>query len=63
MTVEQLIEKLKTLNPSDDVLIEIDHDEIVSLKEDRIEEELMTPDYRLASQEDMDARKVVILRA
>ena len=63
MTVQELIEKLQSLNPNDDVLIEIDHDEIVSLKEDRIEEELMTPDHRLAYQEDMDARKVVILRA
>ena len=63
MTVQELIEKLQTLNPNDDVLIEVDHDEIVSLKEDRIEEELMTPDHRLATQEDMDARKVVLLRA
>ena len=63
MTVQELIEKLQSLNPNDDVLIEIDHDEIVSLKEDRIEEELMTPDHRLTYQEDMDARKVVILRA
>lgn len=62
MTVQELIEKLQTLNPSVDVLIEVDHDEIISLKEDRIEEELMTPDHRLASQEDMDARKVVVLR-
>ena len=63
MTVEQLIKKLQTLNPSDEVLIEVDHDEIVSLKEDRIEEDLVTPDHRLATQEDMDARKVVVLRA
>ena len=62
MTVEQLIEKLKTLNPKDDVLIEVDHDEIVTLKEERIVEDLMTPDHRLATQEDMDARKVVLLR-
>jgi hypothetical protein len=63
MTVEQLIEKLRTLNPTDEVLIEVDHDEIVTLKEDRIEEDLVTPDHRLATQEDMDARKVVLLRA
>ena len=62
MTVEQLINKLQTLNPKDDVLIEVDHDEIISLKEDRIEEELMTPDHRIATQEDMDARKVVLIR-
>ena len=63
MKVQELIEKLQSLNPNDDVLIEVDHDEIISLKEDRIEEELMTPDHRLATQEDMDARKVVLLRA
>ena len=63
MTVEQLIEKLRTLNPTDEVLIEVDHDEIVSLEEERVVEDLVTPDHRLATQEDMDARKVVILRA
>ena len=63
MTVEQLIEKLKTLNPTDEVLIEVDHDEIVSLTKERVVEDLVTPDHRLATQEDMDARKVVILRA
>ena len=63
MNVEQLIKKLQSLNPKDDVLIEVDHDEIVSLKEDRVVEDLVTPDHRLATQEDMDARKVVVLRA
>ena len=63
MTVEQLIEKLRTLNPTDEVLIEVDHDEIVSFEEERVVEDLVTPDHRLATQEDMDARKVVILRA
>jgi hypothetical protein len=63
MTVEQLIEKLKTLHPQDQVLIEVDHDEIVTLKEERVVEDLVTPDHRLATQEDLDARKVVILRA
>ena len=62
MTVQQLIEKLQTLNPEDDVLIEVDHDDIVPLEEDRVIEDLMTPDHRLATQEDMDARKVVLLR-
>ena len=62
MTVEQLINKLQTLNPSDEVLIEVDHDEIVVLKEDRIEEDLVTEDNRLAMGEDLDGRQVVILR-
>lgn len=63
MTVQQLIEKLQTLNPEDDVLIEIDHDDIVPLEENRVIEDLITPDHGLATQEDMDARKVVLLRA
>ena len=62
MNVEQLINKLQSLIPTDEVLIEVDHDEIVSLKEERVVEDLVTPDHRLATQEDMDARKVVILR-
>ena len=62
MNVEQLIKKLQSLNPEDEVLIEVDHDEIISLKEERVVEDLVTPDHRLASQEDMDARKVVLIR-
>ena len=62
MNVEQLIKKLQSLNPEDEVLIEVDHDEIVTLKEERVVEDLVTPDHRLATQEDMDARKVVIIR-
>ena len=62
MTVEQLIKKLQSLNPKDEVLIEVDHDEIVTLKEERVVEDLVTPDHRLATQEDIDARKVVVLR-
>ena len=63
MTVQELIEKLQGLNPNDNVLIEVDHDEIVTLKEDRIVEDLVTPDHRLATGEDLNARKVVLLRA
>ena len=63
MTVQQLINKLQSLNPNDEVLIEVDHDEIVSLKGERVVEDLVTPDHRLATQEDIDARKVVVLRA
>ena len=63
MNVEQLIEKLQSLNPKDEVLIEVDHEEIIALKEERVVEDLVTPDHRLASREDLDARKVVLLRA
>ena len=72
MTVQQLIEKLKTLNPNDEVIIEVDHDEIVPLKAERVVEDLITPDYRLSAasrqwfrpgQEEVDVRKVVVIRA
>ena len=71
MTVQQLIEKLQTLNPDSEVLIEVDHDEIVPLKAERVVEDLITPDYRLSAassqwfrpgQEEVDARKVVVIR-
>lgn len=64
MTVKQLIEKLQTLNPKDEVVIEIDHNEIISLKEERVEEGKITTDYYRALPDfDEGARKVVILRA
>ena len=62
MNVEQLIEKLKTFNPNDEVVIEVNHDDIVPLKEDRIVEDVITQDYRLATQEDLETRKVITLR-
>ena len=63
MTVQQLIEKLQSLDPHDEVVIEVNHDLIVLLKEDRIVEDVITQDYRLATQEDVETRKVVVLRA
>jgi len=62
MTVQQLIEKLQSLDPHNEVVIEVNHDDIVLLKEDRIVEDAITQDYRLATQEDVDARKVITLR-
>ena len=62
MTVQELIEKLQSLHAKDEVFIEVDHDEIVSLEVERVIEDLVTPDDRLATQDDMDARKVVLIR-
>ena len=63
MTVQELIEKLRTLKPDDEVVIEINHDKIVSLKEERVEEGKITTDYYRALPDfDEGARKVVILR-
>ena len=65
MTVKQLIEKLKTLNLSDEVLIEINHDELVSLREDNeIRIELVTEHNRIAfEEEEGNVRRVVVIRA
>ena len=62
MTVEQLIEKLQTLNLNDEVVIEVNHDDIVTLKEDRIVEDIMTSNYRLTDEEDENSRRVVTIR-
>jgi len=64
MTVEQLIEKLKTFNPNDEVVIEVNHDEIVPLGAERVEEGKITTDYYRALPDfDEGARKVIVLRA
>ena len=62
MTVEQLIEKLQSLNPADEVVIELNHDDIVSLRESNIEEESLTADYCHASEEDINVKRVVVIR-
>lgn len=61
MTVEQLIKKLQSLDPKADVLIEVDHDDIVSLNEKKIDVEYFDRNNRLATEE-YDARKVVLLK-
>jgi len=67
MTVEQLIEKLQSLNPHDEVLVEINHDELVSLREDNeITVELVTEHNRIAFEdEDVEGniRRAVVIRA
>ena len=64
MTVEQLIEKLKTLNPNDEVVIEVNHDLIVPLDTEKVEEGKITTDYYRALPDfDEGARKVIVLRA
>ncbi len=61
MTVQELINKLQSLDPKADVLIEVDHDDIVSLSEKKIEVEYFDRNNRLATEE-YDARKVVLLK-
>ena len=67
MTVEQLINRLQELNPQDEVLIEINHDELVSLREDNeITIELVTEHNRIAFEdEDVEGniRRAAVIRA
>lgn len=65
MTVEELIEKLSGLNPTDRIMIEVDHDDICQIDPDRIVEELVTDDgwnCTYACDDDMHAVKVVVIR-
>lgn len=62
MTVQQLIEKLKTLNPNDEIIIEENHGEYYPIQEDRIYKETLTKNYHNASEED-EGKKVVVIRA
>ena len=66
MTVKQLIEKLQTINPSDEVLIELNHDELVSLSEAAIETQRVTKHNRIAFEEEEESgnvRRVAVIRA
>tara|TARA_R100000734_G_C3221308_1_gene32749 strand:- start:94 stop:297 length:204 start_codon:yes stop_codon:yes gene_type:complete len=67
MTVQQLINKLQSLNPSDEVLIEINHDELVSLREDNeITVELVTNHNRIAFEDEEvegNVRRAAVIRA
>ena len=67
MTVQELINKLQSLNPNDEVLIEINHDELVSLREDNeITVELVTEHNRIAFEdEDVEGnvRRAAVIRA
>ena len=66
MTVQELINKLQSLKPNDEVLIEINHDELVSLREDNeITIELVTEHNRIAFEdEDVEGnvRRAAVIR-
>ena len=63
MTVQELINKLQSLDPRDEVVIEVNHDLIVPLDSERVEEGKITNYYRALPDFDEGARKVVVLRA
>ncbi len=64
MTVQQLIEKLKTLNPDAEVIIEENHGEYYPVKEERFYEEKITANYHHASEEELsNGIDAVVIRA
>ena len=66
MTVQQLINKLQNLNPEDEVLIEFNHDELVSLRDDEIETQWVTKHNRIAFEDEEvegNVRRAAVIRA
>ena len=64
MTVQQLIEKLQTLNPNSEVVIEENHGEYYPVLEEKFYEEKLTKNYYHASEEDLEKGiDVVVIRA
>lgn len=65
MTVQELINKLQTLNPNDEIIIEENHGEYYHIDPERIEKEMMV-DFRghlhHASEEDKNAKIMVVIR-
>ncbi len=65
MTVQELIEKLQTFNPNDEIIIEGNHGEYDRILEDHIENEMMVDFHghlHHAYDEDEEAKNMVIIR-
>ena len=60
MTVQQLIEKLQTLDLNAEVIIEENHGEFYPVSDDQFSEERITDDYYQSFEEDEGEMKVVI---
>ena len=60
MTVQQLIEKLQTLDLNAEVIIEENHGEFYPVNEDQFSEERITDDYYQSFEEDEGEMKLVI---
>jgi len=60
MTVQELIEKLQSLTPDAEVIIEKNHGEFYPISEDQFSEETITDDYYKSFEEDEGKTKVVI---
>ena len=65
MTVQELINKLQSLNPNDEIIVEENHGEYYHIDPERIEKEMMVDcDGHLhhAFEEDMVAKSMVVIR-
>ena len=61
MTVQLLIEKLQTLNPNFEVVIEENHGEFYPIHDENVSEGMITEDYYQSFEED-EGKKVVVVR-
>ena len=62
MTVNDLIEMLSKYHPTNEVLIEVNHDEVLPINESKIELGMITPEYTHATEEDRYAAAAVVIR-
>ena len=65
MTIKELIEKLERYDDSTEVLVEVNHDLLVTLNDNAIEKELVKFDNSTvrAFEEDRDTKSIVVIRA
>ena len=65
MTIKELIEKLECYDDSTEVLVEVNHDLLVTLRDNAIDEELVRFDNSTvkAFEEDKDTKSIVVIRA
>lgn len=65
MTVKELIEKLECYDNSTEVLVEVNHDLLVRLKDNAVESELVIFDNSTirAHEEDKDTKSIVVISA
>ena len=62
VTVKDLIEALSNYHPSSEVVIEVNHDEVLPINLSKIEVVMITPEYRLAFEEDTIAKAATVIR-
>jgi len=65
MTIKELIEKLGCYDDSTEVLVEVNHDLLVTLRDNAIDEDIVRFDNSTvkAFEEDKDTKSIVVIRA